>query len=48
LMRKDFIAITDCTKADVLAADFPKKFAATCKTAGPLVKFLAESLGLQY
>lgn len=48
LMRKDFIAVTDATKADVLAADFPKKFAATCKAAGPLVKFLAESLALKY
>jgi uncharacterized protein (TIGR02453 family) len=48
LMRKDFIAVTDRTKADVLAADFPKKFAATCKAAGPLVKFLAESLGLEF
>ena len=48
LMRKDFIAVTDSSRADVLAADFPRKFAATCKAASPLVKFLAESLSLQY
>ena len=48
LMRKDFIAVTETTRADVLAADFPKKFAGTCKAAAPLVKFLAESLSLDF
>ncbi len=48
LMRKDFIAVTETTRADVLAADFPKKFAGTCKAAAPLVKFLAESLRLDF
>ena len=48
LMRKDFIAVTDLSQADVRAADFPKKFAALCKTGAPLTKFLAESLGLEF
>ena len=48
LMRKDFIAVTDLSRADVRAADFPKNFAAICKTGAPLTKFLAESLGLEF
>lgn len=48
LMRKDFIAVTGLSQADVRAADFPKKFAAICKTGAPLTKFLAESLGLEF
>ena len=48
LMRKDFIAVTDLSQADVRATDFPKKYAAICKTGAPLTKFLAESLGLEF
>lgn len=48
LMRKDFIAVADLSRTDACAADFPKKFAASCKAAGPLVRFVAESLGLKY
>ena len=48
MQDKDFIAVTGLSQVDVRAADFPKKFAAICKTGAPLTKFLAESLGLEF
>lgn len=48
LLRKDFIAVADLNQKDACAADFPKKFAATCKVASPLVHFIADALSLKY
>jgi uncharacterized protein (TIGR02453 family) len=48
LMRKDFIALHDSSVQEVCAADFPKKFAATCKALTPLMKFLTEAVGLPF
>ena len=46
--RKDFIAVADLTQKSVAARDFDKQLAKTLKTAGPLVKFLCEALGVSF
>lgn len=48
LMRKDFIAVTERTQKEVCADDLIESFAATCKAAGPLSRFLTEAVGLPY
>jgi len=45
LMRKDFIALADLTEKEVCAADFPKVFAAMCKSTTAYMKFLTEAVG---
>ena len=48
LKRKDFIATTDLTIEQVLAADFPAHFTRLCKAATPLSRFLCGALGVAF
>jgi uncharacterized protein (TIGR02453 family) len=45
LKRKDFIAVADLSQKQVCAADFPKTFAARCKSMSAFMKFLTEAVG---
>ena len=45
LMRKDFIAVAGLTRAEVCAPDFPKSFAAKCRSLTAYMKFLTEAVG---
>lgn len=48
LRRKDFIGVKRITKKEVLSADFLDTFAATCKEATALNRFLCGALGVPY
>ena len=48
LKRKDFIAVADFTPKEVLAKDFMKTFAASCRAATPLMKYLNGALKLKF
>ncbi|NNE43766.1 MAG: DUF2461 domain-containing protein [Gemmatimonadetes bacterium] len=48
LKRKDFIAVASFTQKEASAADFPKRYAETCRAAVPLVRFLTEALDLDW
>ncbi len=48
LRRKDFIAVTDITQKDVLAADFVDRVALACRDGAPLMEFLCEAVGVEY
>lgn len=48
LKRKDFIAATHWTEADVLAPDLLNRMARFCRTTAPLPRFLAKALKLQW
>jgi len=46
LKRKDFIATAKLTRKQVTAPDFVSRFAATCRTGMPYVRFLCGALDL--
>jgi uncharacterized protein (TIGR02453 family) len=48
LKRKDFIAATQWTEADVLAPGLPNRMAGFCRTTAPFTRFLARALKLQW
>ncbi len=48
LKRKDFIAVRKLSRGEVTAPDFTRSFAAHCRTAAPLVRFLCAALELPY
>jgi len=48
IKRKDFVASTRFTMADVCAPDFLAKYTAACKSMSPLMKFLTEAVGLEW
>ncbi|MEZ5318046.1 MAG: DUF2461 domain-containing protein [Vicinamibacterales bacterium] len=48
LRRKDFYALTTFTAAEVAAPDFLDRYAATCESVAPLVRFLTGALGLRW
>jgi uncharacterized protein (TIGR02453 family) len=47
LKRKDFVTMETFSDARVCASGFIDEFAACCRRASPLVKFLTEALGLR-
>ncbi len=48
LKRKDFIGVASLTEKDVCAVGFVEDFAATCRDASPLVRFLCAVLDVPY
>ena len=48
LKRKDFIAVTDLTREQVLAPDFPAHFARLCKAGASLSRFLCGAVGVAF
>jgi uncharacterized protein (TIGR02453 family) len=48
LKRKDFIAGTPFTEAEVCAPDFIDRFAEVCRTGAPFVGFLTTAIGLPW
>ncbi len=48
LRRKDFVAMTRFEEADILADDFLDRFGECCKTAVPMVRYLARALDLEF
>ena len=48
LRRKDFIWSVSLTDAQVTAPDFLAAYVKTCKGAAPLLRFLAEAIGLPF
>jgi uncharacterized protein (TIGR02453 family) len=48
LMYKDFGSFRALTQKDVLAADFPERYAAVCAEGAPMLRFLCEGLGLPF
>ncbi len=48
LKYKDFVAIRDFGQADAGKANFMDAFVDSCTTAAPLVRFIAESLDLEW
>lgn len=48
LMRKDFVGYSQLDDKDVLAADFPARFAVACRQGTPLVRFLCGAVGAPF
>ena len=48
LKRKDFIALAKLSQRAVTAPGFMKQFATVCKDGAPLVKFLAQAMGVAF
>jgi len=48
IKRKDFVLIAELRDAQVLASDFPKRFAATCAAGGPFVRWLCRAVGVTF
>ena len=48
LKRKDYIVITEFTERQVCAPDFMDRYLKACRRAGPLVRFLAQAVGLRW
>jgi uncharacterized protein (TIGR02453 family) len=48
LKRKDFIAIASFSEADALSPSFMERFAQSCQSATPLMKFLTKALAIQF
>jgi uncharacterized protein (TIGR02453 family) len=48
LKRKDFIAIASFSEADALSPSFMERFAQSCESATPLMKFLTKALAIQF
>jgi len=48
LKRKDFIASTQLTEAEVCASDFIDRFADMCRTTTPFMAFLTTAIGLPW
>jgi uncharacterized protein (DUF2461 family) len=48
LRRKDFITVVPFTPAEVQGADFVERYAAACREAAPLLRFLCGAVGLPF
>jgi len=48
LKLKDFYTMTAFSEADVVAPDFLDRYVEACRTAAPLIRFLAEALDLRW
>ncbi len=48
LMYKDFGSFHTLTQKDVLAADFPERYAEICAAGAPMMRFICEALGLKF
>lgn len=48
LRRKDFISVENFEPADVMRPDFPARYAAACTRTAPLMRFLCQSVGLDF
>jgi len=48
IKRKDFIAVADLRDAQVLARDFPRRFAETCAAGAPFVGWLCKAVGVPF
>ena len=48
LKRKDFFGWARLDEEDVVAPDFVDEYARICRTAGPLMQFLCDALGIPY
>ncbi len=48
LKRKDFIASRRLTQKQVTSADFVDEFAAMCRSATPMMRFLCEAVGVPF
>ncbi|MGH7426992.1 MAG: DUF2461 domain-containing protein [Candidatus Methylomirabilaceae bacterium] len=48
LKRKEFYVMTEFTDRQVCAPDFMDRYLKACRTAGPLVRFMAKAVGLPW
>jgi uncharacterized protein (TIGR02453 family) len=48
LKRKDFIASTSFSEAEVCASDFMDRYTEICRRAAPYISFLTKALGLSW
>ena len=48
LKRKDYIVTAAFTEAEACRPDFLERYARTCLTAAPFVRFLTEAIGLPW
>ena len=48
LKRKDFVAVTNFSEAEVLQADFVEWFAGIARRGAPLVEFLSNAVGVEF
>jgi uncharacterized protein (TIGR02453 family) len=48
IKRKDFVAIADLSDAQVLAPQFPRRFADICSAGGAFVRWLCLAVGVPY
>ena len=48
LRQKDFYTLTTFTEDDACAPDFLDRYLDSCRTAAPLVGFLARAMGLRW
>ncbi len=48
IKRKDFIGVTRLTQKEILAPDFPKRFAGLCRQAAPLARYLCRAVGVSF
>lgn len=48
LRRTDFVAVAPFTRREVLAADFPARYAESCRAAAPFVRFLCSALDVPF
>ena len=48
LKRKDFIASTRLTQAEVTSPDFMRTYLATVKTGAPFMRYLCEAIGVRF
>lgn len=48
LKRKDFVVVRKLTRREVTAPGFIRTFAASCRQAGPFVRFLTDAIGQKF
>ncbi len=48
LKRKDFIGVKNLTDREIGSTDLLTSFSRSCRTAGPLMEFLARAIGIPY
>jgi uncharacterized protein (TIGR02453 family) len=48
LKRKDFVTVTDLSEQEACAQSFMDQFVQTCAAATPFMRFVTESLGLEW
>ncbi|MGH2604735.1 MAG: DUF2461 family protein, partial [Dehalococcoidia bacterium] len=48
LRRTDFVAVCPFTRRQVLAADFPDRYATACRAAASFVRFLCTALEIPF